>query len=299
MEPVDRHHLDANAARDAAGNAPDREARRLFATSSDGTRIAVTCHGDHALPPILLIHGWAQQSVCWAPLVERLSGRFNPVTMDLRGHGGSDKPAETGAYTDTGLWGDDVKAVIDAAALEKPVICGWSYGSRVIAAYLETHGDEHLSGVVLAGGILAIGREREDWMVGPTSPGLDRDLYTEDVSRRLSATIRFVAACTTEPLDRTTFAELVGVNMMCPAHVRRALFGADTDCRPAFAAMACPGLVIHGSADTVVTPETGETAAVIMPKGRFISYQDVGHAPFLEAPDRFARDIAQFAVACR
>jgi non-heme chloroperoxidase len=273
------------------------EARTLFAASSDGTRIAVTCHGDPAHRPILLIHGWAQQSICWAPITDRLSGRFHLVTMDLRGHGGSDKPEKASAYNDTALWGDDVQAVIEAASLHRPVLCGWSYGSRVIAAHLATHGDEHLSGVVLAGGILAIGKAREDWMVGPTSPGLDRDLYTEDVPRRLSATARFVDACTSRPLDRETFARLVGANMLCPAHVRRALFGADVDCRPVYAAMACPGLVVHGTADTVVTPRTGETAAAIMKSGRFVPYRDVGHAPFLEGPDRFGGDLAQFASA--
>jgi pimeloyl-ACP methyl ester carboxylesterase len=273
--------------------------RSLFATSSDGTRIAVTCHGDDTLPAIVLIHGWAQQSVCWDPVVAHLSDRFHLVTMDLRGHGGSDTPADQAAYTDTRLWGDDVRAVIDTVGLDRPVLCGWSYGSRVIAAHLETHGDGRLSGVVLAGGILAIGAAREDWMVGPTSPGLDRDLYTDDVSRRLAATVRFVAACTARPLDRETFAGLVGVNMMCPAHVRRALFGADVDFRPVYAAMACPGLVIHGTADTVVTPATGEAAAALMPRGRFLPYPDTGHAPFLEAPDRFAADLAEFAQAGR
>lgn len=183
------------------------------------------------------------------------------------------------------------KTVIETAGLERPVLCGWSYASRVIAAHLATHGDEHLAGIMLAGGILAIGSAREDWMVGPTSPGLDRDLYTEDIPRRLAATVRFVQACTLQPLDRETFSKLLGANMLCPAHVRRALFAADVDCRPVYAAMTCPGLVIHGSADTVVTRKTGETAAAMMTNGRFVAYGNVGHTPFLEKPDRFADDL--------
>jgi pimeloyl-ACP methyl ester carboxylesterase len=133
-------------------------------------------------------------------------------------------------------------------------------------------------------------------MVGASSPGLDRDLYTEDVPRRLAATARFVEACTAEPLDRSTYAELVGANMLCPAHVRRALFAADLDLRPAFAGLTRPGLVIHGLADAVVTAKTGETAADLMPRGRFLGYEGTGHAPFLEAPDRFAADLADFVT---
>jgi pimeloyl-ACP methyl ester carboxylesterase len=264
--------------------------------SSDGTAIAYVTAGDPARPAVLLIHGWAQQFTCWQPLMDRLSDRFHLVAMDLRGHGASGKPDSPGAYIDTRFWGDDVAAVIAATGLNRPTLVGWSYGARVIAAHVATHGDAHLDGIVLAGGILAIGSAREDWMVGSASPGLDRDLYTEDLPRRLAATARFVDACTAQPLPRHTYGALVGANMLCPAHVRRALFGADLDFRPIFTAMTCPGLVIHGTADTVVTPETGAAAAALMPQGRYLPYEGIGHAPFLEDADRFAVDLAQFVT---
>ena len=270
-----------------------------FATSTDGTQIAFTSVGDPALPPILLIHGWAQAGICWEALSERLSDRFHLIAMDLRGHGASGKPDDPAAYTDTALWGDDVAAVIAAASLDRPTLVGWSYGSRVIAAYLATHGSAYLAGVVLAGGILAIGAAREDWMVGPASPGLDRDLYTDDLNRRLHATARFVDACTAKPLPRALYGAMVGANMLCPPHVRRALFGADVDLRPAYAAMTCPGLVIHGTDDAVVAAATGTAAAATMPHGRFLPYNGIGHAPFVEGPDRFAADLADFLTTSR
>ncbi|MEW9920285.1 alpha/beta fold hydrolase [Marimonas sp. MJW-29] len=271
----------------------------LVTRSSDGTRIAYTTTGDPGLPGILLIHGWAQQFICWRPIVERLSKRFHIVCMDLRGHGASDKPQSVEAYTESDLWGSDVQAVITASNLDRPVLCGWSYGSRVIAAHLASFGDAHLSGVALVGGILAIGAAREDWMVGPASPALDKDLFSEEVPLRLAATARFVEACTAHPLERSYYAELVGANMLCPAHVRRALFQTDLDFGPVYGAMNCPGLVIHGTADAVVTAATGERAADLIPGGRYVPYLNLGHAPFLDAPDRFAEDFAAFVTACR
>lgn len=270
-----------------------------FATSTDGTEIAFVSVGEPSAPPVLMIHGWAQQFTCWAPMLDRLSDRFHLVAMDLRGHGASAKPKESAAYTDTTLWADDVQAVMDAAGLDRPVLVGWSYGSRVIAAYLESFGEDRVAGIALAGGILAIGEARESWMVGPASPGLDRDLYTDDVPRRLSATARFVEACTAKPLDRASYAQLVGANMLCPANVRRALFDATVDFRSVYAALSRPALVIHGTEDTVVSPATGEAAAKLMPQGRHLPYEGVGHAPFLEDPDRFAADLAGFVTECR
>lgn len=270
-----------------------------YTSSSDGTRIAFSCYGDATRPSILLIHGWAQQFICWQPLLEELQDCFHLVAMDLRGHGASDKPESESAYTDTALWADDVKAVMDAADLKTPVLLGWSYGARVIAAYLAVKGDADLAGIVLAGGILAIGAERESWMAGAASPGLDRDLYTDDIPRRLAATARFVDACTAKPLDRATYAELVGANMLCPAHVRRALFRADVDLRPVFSKLNCPGLVIHGAHDEVVTVSTGQAAARCMKHGQYLQYEGVGHAPFLETPQRFAEDVSKFTTACQ
>lgn len=267
--------------------------------STDGTRIATYTAGDPANPAILLIHGWAQQSLCWDAVTDRLRDRFHIVAMDLRGHGASDKPEEPAAYTDTSLWADDVAAVMALHDLTDATLVGWSYGSRVIASYLATYGDGNLSGVVLAGGILAIGNAREEWMVGADSPGLVRDLYTSDLSRLIPATVRFVDACTAKPLERETYGRMVAANMLCPAVARRSLFAADWDMRPTYGAMTRPGLVIHGTADTVVLPATGKAAAETMPRGRFLPYEGIGHAPFLEDPDRFAADLAAFVQTTR
>ncbi|MDM8164850.1 alpha/beta hydrolase [Roseovarius sp.] len=263
-------------------------------TGRDGVRLATYAEGPEGAPALLFIHGWAQQSVCWRPVMDRLKDRFRVVAMDLRGHGASDKPEGEGPYTDTALWADDVTAVIEGYGLEKPVLVGWSYGSRVIASYLSVHGDGALGGVVLAGGILTIGAAREDWMVGPSSPGVQRDLYTGDLPRRLAATAKFVRECTAQPLDTQAYGELVGANMLCPPHVRRALFAPTWDFRPVYAAMTCPGLVIHGVQDEVVSAATGEAAAKLMQDARYLPYDGTGHAPFLENPDRFAADVADF-----
>src|SRR5262249_42053195 len=44
-------------------------------------------------------------------------------------------------------WGDEVQAVMDATGLKRPVLVGWSYGGRVMADYLTTHGTAKLAGL--------------------------------------------------------------------------------------------------------------------------------------------------------
>jgi pimeloyl-ACP methyl ester carboxylesterase len=274
-----------------------------FATTHEiagggGLRLHVREAGPPEAPPILFVHGWAQHHVAWARQAP-LAATHRLVALDLRGHGASEAPQDEAAYTDTALWADDIAAILDALGLDAPVLVGWSYGARVIGAYLEHHGDAALAGVALAGPIAAIGAAREDWMAGPASPGMDRDLYTRDQPRRLAATVRFVEGMTAAPLDRARLATLVGAAMLVAPAVRRALFRADVDLRPAFARLARPGLVVHGRADGVVTPETGAALAEAMAQGRLEAWEGIGHAPFLEDPDRFAATLAAFVSECR
>lgn len=263
-----------------------------------GLRLHVREWGPKDAPPLLLIHGWAQHHICWQ-LQAPLARDHRLVALDLRGHGASEAPQDPAAYTDTALWGDDIAGVIDALALDRPVLVGWSYGARVIAAYLDTHGDAGIAGVVLSGGTAALGAAREPWMVGADSPGLNRDLYTEDQPRRLRATAGFVAACTAVPLAPALYAELTASNMLVTPLVRRALFAADLDLRPVYGQLSKPGLVIHGTADTIVAPAAGEANAAAMPHGRYLPYGGIGHAAFLEAPDRFNTDLARFLAETR
>ena len=56
-------------------------------------------------PPILFIHGWSQNHLCWDRQYESaLRDEFRLVAYDLRGHGMSEAPLGPENYTDGKLW---------------------------------------------------------------------------------------------------------------------------------------------------------------------------------------------------
>lgn len=241
---------------------------------------------------IVFIHGWSQNHMCWAAQTGGdLAKDFRLVALDLRGHGMSEAPANDAAYTDTRLWGDDIAAVIAALALERPTLVGWSYAGRVIAAYLETHGADGVGAIALAGSIMALGRARDEWMIGAASPSADRDLYAEDQPARLAASLRFIKACTHMPMEAEQLALTMGVNMLVSAQTRLAMFKTDLDLRPCFAGYSGPALIVHGAQDSIVAPRIAEEAKRVMPQATLEIYDDCGHAPFLEHADRFNADL--------
>ena len=102
-----------------------------------GLRLHVREWGKADGPPILFIHGWSQNHLCWAKQYESaLADEFRLVAYDLRGHGMSEAPLEPEHYTDGKLWADDVAAIIDELRLDRPVLVGWSYGAFVICDYV-------------------------------------------------------------------------------------------------------------------------------------------------------------------
>ena len=64
--------------------------------------------------------------LCWSPVAEVLSGDYDVIMVDLRGHGKSDAPEE--GY-DLVTMAKDVSGLITGLALKKPIIMGHSLGA--------------------------------------------------------------------------------------------------------------------------------------------------------------------------
>jgi pimeloyl-ACP methyl ester carboxylesterase len=130
----------------------------LFAESHDGALIAYHVHGgggdaDAATPPVLLVHGFASNAaITWdrTGWVDALQAAHRAViTVDLRGHGESDKPVDADSYAPERL-GDDLIALLDSAGADRVDVIGYSMGNRVVSA-LATLAPERVRRVVIAG----------------------------------------------------------------------------------------------------------------------------------------------------
>ncbi len=268
--------------------------------SADGTSLHVRGYGPEAAPALLMIHGWSQHSICWDYQVRSaLTKTHRVITFDLRGHGMSDRPQDASAYRDGRYWADDIHAILSALTPQQPIVVGWSYGSRVIAEYLERYGDSSIAGVVTVGGILATGAAREDWMMGADSPALNRDLYTDDQPRLIDATMQFTRAAVANDVQTSDLIRLTAAAMLVPPFVRRAMFQVDRDLRPIYAKLTRPALIIHGREDQIVAPACAEALTKTIPGARLALYSDTGHIPFIEVADRFNADLAAFAAAAQ
>jgi pimeloyl-ACP methyl ester carboxylesterase len=267
----------------------------MFVATPDGPRVVVHEWGNPRGPEILLIHGVAQSHLCFERQVtSELARTHRIVTYDVRGHGGSDKPLGAEHYTDGKRWADEVQAVIDAKALRRPVLVGWSLGGRIAAQYLLHHGDRRLSGVNFVASRVIPDKRYS----GPASLALPQ-ADPRDLSSHIAMATLFLRACYHKQPAEADFARQLAYNMLAPIEVRSAIRAWPADLaatNAALAAVRVPVLITHGRQDAIVLPQVAEIAARMIPRARLSWYEDCGHSPFWEDTPRFNRELAAFVA---
>jgi pimeloyl-ACP methyl ester carboxylesterase len=210
-------------------------------------------------PPILFIHGWSQNHLCWARQYESaLAGEFRLVAYDLRGHGMSEAPLEPEHYTDGKLWADDVAAIIEELALDHPVLVGWSYGAFVISDYVRAYGQDRIAAINFVEGAAKLGDAAFGTLIGPGFLDHFTGATADDMPTNIAAMRSFVRACVVKPVPDDDLETAVCWNVVVPAAVRAHLAAREIDCDEVLGTLEVPLLVTQGRADTVALPAMTE-----------------------------------------
>jgi pimeloyl-ACP methyl ester carboxylesterase len=265
-----------------------------------GLRLHVREWGPADGPPILFIHGWSQNHLCWANQYESaLRDRFRLVAFDLRGHGMSEAPLEPEHYADGRLWAADLAAIVDQLALDPCVLVGWSYGAFVICDYVRRYGQERIAAVNLVEGAVKLGEAAFGTLIGPGFLDHFAAATADDVPTNIQAMRSFVRACLVKPLPPADVETAICWNVAVPARVRANLAARQIDDDDVLRALRVPLLVTQGREDSVVLPAMAEHVLRTCPTAEASWYAGVGHAPHLEEPERFNRELAELARRTR
>jgi pimeloyl-ACP methyl ester carboxylesterase len=113
----------------------------------DGQRLAYTVHGTGPRVTVLL-HGLLFSQRMHSQLAEALAGRGNRVvTLDLLGHGASDRPLELWRYS-MPEFAREVVALLDHLGVPEAVVLGTSLGANVTLEVADA-APERLRGMVI------------------------------------------------------------------------------------------------------------------------------------------------------
>ncbi|GAB3495495.1 alpha/beta fold hydrolase [Amycolatopsis cihanbeyliensis] len=261
---------------------------------SGGVRLGIRVAGAGNARPIVLLHGWAQSSLAWSHQLAapELTADFRLVAPDLRGHGVSAAPVE--GYDLSRVWAEDLASVLEFAGAPA-VVVGWSYGGLVITDYLRTYGTAGIAGLVLAGAITEIGKDRPGGRTGPAMRAALPAALDEDPEVAVPALAGLCGGMAAREIPGALAQALLGSSLLVPPAVRGALFRRRVDSAEVLAAVDVPTLVVHGAEDAVVDPSAGAYAAGKIPGADQRWLQGVGHLPFVEAAEEFNATLLHFA----
>jgi pimeloyl-ACP methyl ester carboxylesterase len=143
--------LIASAATLAAENPAAVGASR--STQLDGAKVHYTDYGAGE-KALVFIHGWSCDETFWAGQGPTLGAKFHVITIDLPGHGQSDKPQVT--YT-MDLYARAVDAVLRDAQVKAATLIGHSNGTPVVRQFYRKFPEKTRALVIVEGALRPFG----------------------------------------------------------------------------------------------------------------------------------------------
>jgi pimeloyl-ACP methyl ester carboxylesterase len=141
-----------SATRDPSGEAAD--------ATVNGVKIHYLTAGKGS--PVVLLHGYAETSHMWRPLITPLGKTHTVIAPDLRGAGGSDKPP--GGYDKKSL-AADVHALVTSLGHKRVKVVGHDIGLMVAYAYAAQYPDEVESVVLMDAFLPGVGPWKDVWLL--------------------------------------------------------------------------------------------------------------------------------------
>ena len=253
-----------------------------------GLTLSYASTGDASALPVVFLPGPTDSWVSYEPVLEQLPPSVRGMAVSQRGHGDSDKPRSGYRVED---FAADVLPLLDALDVERAVMVGHSGSCLTVRRFALDH-LERVGGLVLE--------------ASPTTlrGNMDLTAFVESVVSGLEDPIdptfaRSVVADTSSTnLPPQVVDRLAGELVKVPARVWKAMFDGllTYDDLGELDHIAAPTLLVWGDADTLVGRDMQGALEARIGGAELIVYEGVGHTPRWEAPDRFARDVAAFAI---
>jgi pimeloyl-ACP methyl ester carboxylesterase len=255
----------------------------------------------HPRPVLLLVHGMAGSSATWLPVMGALAQHYTVIAPDLPGHGQSDKPRQDYSL---GAQANALRDLLLAIGVEQATIVGQSLGGG-IAMQLAYQHPRHCERLVLvsSGGL----GQDVSWMLRfLTFPGVEYltpaifPSFVRDAGNSISRGLHRLGIraprleeewrsyCSlTDPETREAFLRTLRavVNFS----------GQSVSARDRlYMSSVLPTLIVWGERDRIIPVAHAHDAHEAMPASRLVIFEESGHFPHSEEPQRFIEVLTEF-----
>jgi len=252
-------------------------------------RLEYVEQGRRSGTPVIALHGVTDSWRSFEPVLAHLPRGPHMFAISQRGHGDSEKPLGGYAPAD---FAADVVAFMDALEIERAVLVGHSMGS-IHAMRCAIDHPSRVAGLMLAGTMAHFGRP-------PEMVEFQRDHIaplTDPVPEAFAR--EFQLSTLARPIDPALLDGFVAESLKVPARVWRAAFEGfiGDDFSQRLREIDVPTRVVWGRRDIFCSGAEQQALLRLIRAARLVEYADAGHAMHWEEPQRFARELSQFATS--
>jgi pimeloyl-ACP methyl ester carboxylesterase len=260
-------------------------------TTSDGAHIHYT-DSRSAGPPVLFVGGWCMSTPWWREQTRALGGEYRVIAMDPRAYGESEKVPFGHRMARHAA---DVRDLLGTLDLQEVTAVGWSSGANVLLCHYELFGGERIARIAhvdqtpyclnRAGWDLGFGTEEE---AKAFLRGFGAD--------QAAAANGLIDAMLVEPPSGEDRKWMVEEMLKTPSDLalRFEWDHINADWRDVVPTVRLPVLVLTGRKSRIFPPSSGEWLARHFPDARHVVFEESGHCPFLEEPEKFNDELKAF-----
>ena len=252
-------------------------------------------------PPLVFIHGVLGSHRVWVHLATQMAETHTVVAPDLFGCGSSAKPS---ADYSLGGHAGVVRDLLDVLGIEQAIMVGHSLGGGIALEFAYLFPERVLGLVLVASG--GLGSEVNVLLRAPTLPGAGWVLpvlasgFARRQGNTLARGLRLVGV-----KGSTDVAEAWhGFEQLTDSDSRRAFLatiravvgpdGQRVSATELLPGIPVPVLLVWGDRDRMIPLAHAQAAVGQLPDARLVVFEQAGHFPHLDQPERFAELMGEF-----
>jgi pimeloyl-ACP methyl ester carboxylesterase len=226
---------------------------------------------------LVLVHGFPLDGAMWQPLADLLAGHFELIIPDLPGFGASPTLPD-GASMDA--LASSLVGLLDVLGIPQAYLAGHSMGGYVVLALAQAHPGRVLGLALLGSQAMADSPERQ----------AARFVTAEQITQAgVSAVLGMAEKLSATPALVPVLREIILRQNAAGLAAAQIGMAGRADLTPWLAGYQLPLVLVHGSADELISPERARELAQMVAHAAFFELPGVGHTPMLEDPDSTAR----------
>jgi len=262
-----------------------------------GRRLAYSeCSPEHPEGTILLLIGFSARRLSWYRQLPVLGTRFRTLTVDYRDIGDSDPYLEEYTLADQA---DDMAALLTALSIDKTHVVGLSMGGFVAQELALRHPEkvDHLVLVATSSGGAAHVPASEEIL---KSLFVREHLEVGELARKNYGIFTLPGHFERHPEDWDIVAAIARhTPLKRDAYFRQLRSTAHHDTTGRLSQLSQPTLIVHGLEDPLVPIINARRLAAAIPNAHLQVYEQCGHIPSMEHPERFNADVMAFVAEQR